>query len=856
MLRFSSPFAERPYRPSLSSSRFLPAIVLPIEPVLPDLVATMRRHTRVVLEAPPGAGKTTRVPLALLGERWLEGQRIVMLEPRRLAARQAARRMSTIHGDDVGGVVGYRVRLESRVSARTRIEVVTEGILTRMLQDDPSLAGIGVLIFDEFHERNLPSDLGLALALEVQEAFRPDLRLLVMSATLDGARVGGLLGNAPVVRSEGRAYPVATIYLERPLDGRIEDEVARTVRRALAETDGDVLVFLPGTAEIQRTKERLTGLPAGVDVLPLFGALPPEAQDRAITPAEAGRRKVVLSTDIAETSLTIEGVRTVIDSGLARRPRFDPVSGMDRLETVRIARSSADQRRGRAGRLGPGACYRLWTAFEDRHLAPFSPPEIATADLAPLALELAGWGAADPDVLRWLDPPPHAAYAGARELLAELGALDRHGAITPHGRRMIGLGIHPRLAHLVLRSADLGLGATACRLAALLAERDVLRMPGPVPPPSDLRLRLDLLGGHQTPSFWHGVSVDRGAVARARDDARRLQQRLRIDRDAADAEAAGLLLALAYPDRIAQRREGSDTRYRLRNGQAAALADSDPLVGSDFLAAAHLGGRGAEARIFLAAPLTRADLETHFADQIDTTEEVVWDAASGTVRARRQTRLGAVVLRETSLPHPEPDAVASALFEGIRTSGLEVLPWSRETRRLRERLAFMHHLDPDQWPAVSDAALLHAGDQWLLPFLSGMRRLDDLRRLDLTEALLSPLPWSRRAELDRLAPTHIDVPSGSRIPIDYRDPTAPVLAVRLQEVFGLQETPRVAGGRVPLTVQLLSPAHRPVQVTQDLASFWREAYFDVRKDLRGRYPKHYWPDDPLVATPTRRVRPR
>ncbi len=828
--------------------------------MLPALAAALRDGNRAVLEAPPGAGKTTRVPLALLDEPWLGGQKLVMLEPRRLAARAAARRMAQTLGERAGGTVGYRVRLDSRVSARTRIEVVTEGVLTRMLQDDPALDGVGCVVFDEFHERNLPSDLGLALALESQTALRPGLRLVVMSATLDGERVAALLAEggqpAPLVRSEGRAFPVETHYLDRTPQGRTEDLAARAVRRAMAETDGDALVFLPGAGEIRRTEERLReGLPTDVDLAPLFGALPAAEQDRAIAPSPTGRRKVVLATDIAETSLTIEGVRVVVDAGLARRPRFDPASGMTRLETVRVSRASADQRRGRAGRLGPGTCHRLWTEFEHSHLAPFTPPEIAAADLAPLALELAAWGA-DPAALRWLDPPPEASFQQARALLRDLRALDGQGRVTPHGRRMARLGAHPRLAHLVLRGDEMGLGATACRLAALLGERDPLRSPGRTPPPADLRLRLDLLRGRSAPPSVHGCSVDQGAVARAREDAKRWQRRLGIGLEEADAEAAGLLLALAYPERVAQRRPGSSARYRLRNGRAAALPDADALTGADFLTAAHLGGHGREARIFLAAPVTAEELEEQFADEVDEAEEVVWEAEAGRVVARRQVRLGGVVLREGPLPEPDPTAVAEALLGGIRAAGAEALPWSKAARRLRDRLGFLHALDPGAWPDVSDDALLASADDWLLPHLWGMTRLDDLRRLDLAEALLAWLPWERREEIDRLAPSHLAVPSGSRIPVDYAEPEAPVLAVRLQEVFGLTETPRVGGGRVPVVMHLLSPAHRPAQVTRDLASFWREGYFDVRKDLRGRYPKHHWPEDPLTAEATHRAKRR
>ncbi|MEM1044395.1 MAG: ATP-dependent helicase HrpB [Bacteroidota bacterium] len=836
---------------------------LPIESVLPALREALRAHPSAVLQAPPGAGKTTRVPLALLGEDWLGGQKVVMLEPRRLAARAAAHRMAQTLGETVGETVGYRVRLDTKVGRQTRIEVVTEGVLTRMLQSDPSLSGVGLVVFDEFHERNLPSDLGLAFALETQEALRPALRLLVMSATLDGARVAALLGDAPLLTSEGRAYPVETYTLDRMPEPhwRIDGHVAAAVRQALAEhkpapaeAGGDVLVFLPGAGEIRRAEQTLSDLPAGVTVAPLYGNLPQDAQDRAIAPSPDGERKVVLSTPIAETSLTIEGVRVVIDSGLARAPRFDPSSGMTRLETVRISNASADQRRGRAGRLGPGVCYRLWTPPVQASLAEHTPPEVLTTDLAPLALELAAWGVRDPAGLRWLDPPPEAAFDAARDLLANLGALDR-GSITAHGRAMAALGLHPRLAHLVLRGRDLGLGATACDLAALLSERDLFKPSGSHPPPADLRLRLDLLAGEDDGTeFSQGYAVSRGAVHRARQEATHWRKRLGIGSQDRDADAAGLLLAFAYPDRIAQRRPDAETRYRLRNGRAAVLAESQVLAGSDYLVAAHLDGRRAEARIFLAAPVTQQEIERHFAEQIETDEAVTWDAEAGRVRARRQTRIGAVVLRDARLRDPDPQAVAAALLDGVRAKGLAMLPWSKEATKLRERLRFLHHLDAGAWPDVSDAALLADLDAWLGPHLTGGRT--GLGHLDLAHLLLGLAGWNRRADIDRLAPTHVTVPSGSNVPIDYSEPEAPVLAVRLQEVFGLTDTPRVGGGRVALTVHLLSPAHRPVQVTQDLASFWRDAYFDVRKDLRGRYSKHPWPDDPLSATPTNRAKRR
>jgi ATP-dependent helicase HrpB len=811
--------------------------LLPIEPVLPAIRETLAGRTAAVLVAPPGAGKTTRVPLALLGEPWLSGRRILMLEPRRLAARSAARFMAASLGEQVGETVGYRVRMETRVGPATRLEVITEGVLTRMLQSDPALEGVGLVIFDEFHERSLHADLGLALCLQSQALLRDDLRLLVMSATLEAEPVAALLGDAPVLVSEGRSFPVETRYLERRVEGRVEPLVARAVERALAAHEGDVLVFLPGAGEIRRVLGSLS-LPSHVDAAPLYGNLPQAEQDRAILPAAPGQRKVVLATSIAETSLTVEGVRVVIDSGLSRVPRFSPRTGMTRLETVPVSRASSDQRRGRAGRVAPGVAYRLWTEQEDKGLVARTTPEILEADLAPLALELAAWGVADPLELRWLDPPPAAALAQARELLTQLGALDGRNAITKHGRRMAEVGLHPRLAHMILRAIPLGLGALACDLAALLSDRDILRS---TTADADLRHRLDAL---------RTAPEGRRALA----EANQVKRDLRIaPSSAAGPTDPGLLLSFAYPDRIAARR--APLRYLMRNGRGAAFPAHQPLADEPYLVAADLDDQGAESRIFLAAPITAADLERHHLDQITTEDAVAWDRGAQAVRARRRRRLGALALDERVLADPALADTLAALLDGITQEGLAILPWTKPARQLQERLVFMHSHDP-AWPDASDEGLLGRLSDWLAPYAEGMKSRADLQRVHLYEVLEAMLPWERRRELDEQAPTHIAVPSGSRIAVDYSDPGAPVLAVRLQEMFGLAETPRIGGGRVPLTLHLLSPAHRPVQVTQDLASFWRSAYFEVRKDLRGRYPKHYWPDDPWNAIPTNRTRPR
>ncbi len=813
---------------------------LPVDEALPRLKEALSARNAAVLVAPPGAGKTTRVPLALLDAPWLGKAKIVMQEPRRLAARAAARRMAATLGEPVGETVGYRVRLDTKVGPRTRIEVVTDGLFLRMLQDDPSLDGIGCVIFDELHERGLETDLSFALVREAQTALRDDLRVIAMSATLDPGPVSDRLGGAPVVESAGRMFPVDTRYLDREAAGRIEDSVASTVRRALAEESGSALVFLPGVGEIRRVEERLD-FGSNVDLAPLYGDLSPADQDRAIAPSPAGRRKVVLATSIAETSLTIEGVRIVIDSGLMRVPRFAPRSGMTRLETVRVSQASADQRRGRAGRLEPGVCYRLWPEEQQRGLLPFTPPEILDADLAPLALELALWGANDA-TLPWLTPPPAASLATARALLVDLGALDKSGAITPHGRAMARLGQHPRLAHLVLKGRELGQGRIAALLAAILSERDFLR-----PPPGqrdvDLRHRVDIaLSGKRD-----------GALRLIQEQARRLMPRGAGD-DRPDVSMTGALLALAYPDRIGRRRPGTN-RYLLSGGRGAALPDGDPMANDEFLVVADLDGSAQDSRIFLAAPIGLDEIEELFAEQIVDEEALRWSEREGVVLARRRRRLGALLLEDKPLANPDADKLKAAMIEGIRQLGLGALPWSDDLAKWRERITFLRTQD-DGWPDLSDQMLLGSLDTWLAPFLDGVSRRSHLARIDLVAALKSLVPWDRQRELDRLAPTHVEVPSGSRVPIDYANPSEPTLSVRLQEMFGLLDTPRVAGGKVPLTIHLLSPARRPVQVTRDLASFWANGYKAVKAELKGRYPRHHWPDDPLIAEPTARVRPR
>lgn len=832
---------------------------LPIANILDELRAALSGHGCVVLQAPPGAGKTTGVPPALLDCSWLGDRKILMLEPRRIAARAAARRMADMLGDPLGGIVGYRVRLDTKVSRRTRIEVVTEGILVRRLQDDPGLADVGLVIFDEFHERNLDADLGLALCLEAQEVLREDLKILVMSATLDGAAVSKLMGNAPILSSAGRAYPVETRYAAKPLAPRIEPDVARAILSALELDQGSILVFLPGAGEIRHVERLLAAakLPPHITVAPLYGNLSPAEQDRAIEPSPAGHRKVVLATSIAETSLTIEGIRIVIDSGLMRVPRFDPRSGMSRLDTIAVSEASADQRRGRAGRVEAGICYRLWTPAANRALAPFSNPEIMDADLSGLALELAVWGVGDANSLKWLTPPPPSALQQARELLFELGAIDDLGRATAHGRRISSLPLHPRLAHLVIKAQQLDVLQDGARLAALMEERPILKAESGYPE-TDIHLQLDILGqvARGVRASSSGAQVDQGLCARILKAAHQIAQSAGGKIQPARYDMTGVLVAFAYPDRIAQRRKGSATDYLLMNGRGAYLNAGDPLATNEFLAVADLDGQSVRSRIYSAAALDRSEIEAHFAALITDAPTVHWDAREEAVISRRQRRLGQIVLKDSGIAAP-PEQMMAAVLAGINASSIETLPWTPELRQWQHRILLLKSLFPnDHWPDVTDSGLLATLELWLPPFLAGITRRAHFSRIDLGAALHSLLDWKQAAALERLAPTHVSVPSGSRIAVDYSCGNAPVLAVRLQEMFGATQTPAVADGRMPLTLHLLSPARKPVQITCDLPSFWANTYILVKSDLKGRYPKHYWPDNPLEAEPTARIKRR
>ncbi|MFA7348044.1 MAG: ATP-dependent helicase HrpB [Desulfurivibrionaceae bacterium] len=843
---------------------------LPIHEVLPELRAQLANHEAVVLSAPPGSGKTTVAPLALLAEPWLAGRTILILEPRRLAARLAAGFMAGQLDEEVGKTVGYRVRFETKVSPATRVEVVTEGVLTRRMQDDPELAGVGLVIFDEFHERNLQGDLALALCLDVMGGLRDDLKLLVMSATLDTEGVSRLLGNAPVVLGTGRSYPVEVEYstggqLLQPHPREIAKQMAAAIHKALTEQPGDILAFLPGGAEIRYTQALLSSAlpPVEIAIHPLYGDMSLGAQTAVVQPDRQGRRRIILATPIAETSVTIEGIHTVVDSGWKRSPQFDPNSGLSRLTTQRISHASAIQRAGRAGRLGPGHCYRLWNTGEDHGLKPFDPPEIMAADLSQLVLDLARWGVHTLDSLRWLDPPPAGHFAQAQSVLLDLGALDHQGRITPLGKKMAALPTHPRLGHMLLAAAAHGATDLASDLAALLSERDIIKGRDRS---ADIEDRLHALAVFRAdgPAAAKALEADTDACRRVIQTSRQLREHLPKSATkksghaaASPATSPGELLALAFPDRIGQRRSEGRGQYKLTSGRGAVLPVHDRLASHEYLAVAELDAGKTEGRIFLAAPLSKEALTSLFPDRLQREDKVFWDEQSGMVKAQRLLRLGELVLEVAPLAKPPSEAVQAALLSSICDLGLAVLPWSDKARELQARLICMQLWQPEAgWPDLSDACLLETLEQWLAPYLSGMRSMEQLKKLDLFAILAARLDWQQQSRLDREAPTHLMVPSGSKVKLRYTPGEPPVLAVRLQEMFGLADTPRICNNAVGVLLHLLSPAQRPMQITQDLRGFWEGAYHEVKKELRGRYPKHHWPDDPWQAQPTSRIKPR
>ncbi|MCW9023173.1 MAG: ATP-dependent helicase HrpB [Gammaproteobacteria bacterium] len=847
---------------------------LPIEDVLAELLSTLNKRDEVVLEAPPGAGKTTRVPLALLDQSWVKGQKIIMLEPRRLAARAAAEYMASQLNEPVGQTVGYRVRLDTKISAQTRIEVVTEGILTRMLQDDPSLEGIGLLIFDEFHERSIDADTGLALSLQARELFRDNtpLKLLVMSATLNGAALAKLLGEAPVIRSEGRLHPVEVKYGEPWRAGKdLLNTVVATVNRALSDETGSVLVFLPGQKEIRQVHTSLQKhweQNKAILLTPLYGDLTLAQQRAAIEPAPSGKRKIVLATDIAETSLTIDGVTVVIDAGLSREAAFDTKTGMTRLHTRRVSQASSIQRMGRAGRLQPGVCYRLWSESQQQQLIPYSSPAIKQADLLPLALQLLKWGVSEPSELSWLDPPPVTAYQRSLNLLVSLGAVKQNEngqwQLTSHGEAMAGLPLHPRLAHMMLIAQQVGLETLACDIAALLSERDPVKQTD-----VDIQLRLRVLSEHSR--------SQQGVIKRIQQQSknyRQLLSKIQLNQgddrqranDISDPRWTGFLLACAYPDRIANQRQAHGTEYRLSNGRAARLSEHDAFINTPWLVIANLGSKQGDAvdRIYLAAELDSNLFEDQLLDLVITEDKLYWDTQSQRLVAEQQDVIGDLVLARRPSRKINPEKKSQLLIELIRKQGLQLLPWSDENRQWLARVMLLRQLELDEqgtseWPELSDTALLDSLEDWLGPYLAPVANqittLDHFAVLDMNNILKAMLSWDRQSMLDEWMPERFQVPSGSRIRIDYSE-SPPVLAVRMQEMFGCSQTPTIAAGRLPLKIHLLSPARRPLQVTQDLASFWKNGYPEVKKEMKGRYPKHYWPDNPLVAEATARVRPK
>ena len=818
---------------------------LPIHAVLPKLRESLANHRSVVLAAEPGSGKTTIVPLVLLDEPWLAGRKILILEPRRLAARMAAKRMSELAGDRIGGLVGYRIRFDRKTSPETRIEVVTEGILTRMIQRDPELAGVGLVVFDEFHERSLQSDLALALCLDVL-ALRDDLKIMIMSATMDTSRVSRLLGRAPVISGQGRCFPVTVNYLPRPSTDFLVLRTVKAIRRAMAEQDGDILVFLPGAGEIKAVQNQVDG---DVLCLPLYGNLPQKKQDLIF--AQADKRRLILATPIAETSLTIEGVSVVIDSGLMKIPRFSPATGLTSLHTISTSKASADQRAGRAGRLGPGICYRLWTIGEHHSKADFLPPEIVGADLTPLLLEVLLWGVKDPRKMTWLDPPREGQVNQALELLAELGAVDKKGGLTDIGRQIASLPLHPRLALMLVRGREQGNGPLACRLAALLQNRDPFRG-GDGTQNVDIEDRLEILRlfEHKGPAMVQARGADPSLCRRILQEANQFQRLLGVNGGVRNSQESGNLLALAYPDRIAQKKPGSN-QHLLSSGRGVILPVGDHLHQADFLVAAHVDGGKKQGRIFLGASLSREEIIGDHSHLLIREDRVEWK--NNHVEAASILSLGSLELGREPLPGVDPYRMSQCLLKGIKQTGIDCLGWQRKSRELQARMQCAHFWDPDRWPDVSDASLIN-DLSWLEPYLGSISTLKQVKKIDLYSVLLSLLSWQDQQELARLVPVHFQVPSGSKKRLLYQPGEPPVLAVRLQEMFGATATPTVFGGKVAVLVHLLSPAGRAIQVTRDLAGFWQNTYHEVKKELKGRYPKHYWPDDPINAQAVRGVK--
>ena len=832
--------------------------MLPIYEIIPKLKSVICKNMNLVLQAPPGAGKTTVVPLELLNEAWLANKKILMLEPRRLAARAAAHRMAQTLGENVGETVGYRVRMDQKIGPKTRIEVVTEGVLIRKLQSDPELSDVGLIIFDEFHERSIEADLGLALSLDVQEGLRDDLKIMIMSATLDGAKVATLMDNCPVVSSEGRSFHVEHHYFSHSKTKRVEEQTAELIQKAIKEEQGSILVFLPGAGEIERTKSILEQKSFGADIIicPLYGMMSFRDQDLAIQPQQAGKRKIVLATAIAETSLTIEGIRIVIDSGLSRSAAYDVRSGMTRLITQNVSKASADQRAGRAGRIEDGICYRLWSEQANRALKPYTEAEINKVDLVPLALDLAQWGIDDASSLRWLDEPDKISIASAKELLFSLGALDETKRITKHGTLMARFPMHPRLAHMILKADQLGHGSLALSIAALLEDRDILNLK-PELRTADLRLRIEALNhiknGETKEARYIGCNIS--AAKNILRQVKIWQRTHRIKDQAMNIDMAGLCLSIAFPDRIGGMRSLGAGSYLLSGGRGAKLRDDDPLIGEKFLAIGHLDKGGRDARIFLSAPISKEHLQEHFFTMIEAEKSIEWDDRNQIVKSEVQQKLGYMPISISKIDKPEPADVKEAMIKGLLKMGLSVLPWDKKSLSLCKRSAMIREYCDEGFADLSEKTLRANLENWLGPYLDGISNRANLSKIDLYSILKNILSWEQQQQLERLAPTHIKVPSGSNISIDY-DVDPPVLSVKLQEMFGAIETPKILNGKCALSVHLLSPARRPLQITSDVAGFWKNSYPEIKKEMKGRYPKHPWPDDPFLAIATRKLKPK